>query len=99
MQSKEGLTARDPSLYLPSYLLRVCHARYDACITKAQSWFQSTEIEAYHLDGSPKCDSPVLDAKQLLQKSKTAYDILQDKVQMRKAIEDTSVRWNAGRRT
>jgi len=47
------------------------------------------KLKQYHLDGSPKCDSPVLDGEAVTAEvKKRLIDMLQDKDQMRKAIEE-----------
>jgi site-specific DNA recombinase len=93
VQSRGGFNRKRPKPILAGRIFcGLCqHAFHDAMYNKGTKlvFKCNGKLKQYHLDGSPKCDSPVLDGEAVTAEvKKRIIDMLQDKDQMRKAIEE-----------
>jgi len=93
VQSRGGFNRKRPKPILAGRIFcGVCQRPFhDAMYNKGTKlvFKCNGKLKQYHLDGSPKCDSPVLDGEAVTAEvKKRLIDMLQDKDQMRKAIEE-----------
>ena len=89
LNQEEGLTASVKPILAGHSAVSVNVRFTILCITKGRSWFKCNgKLKQYHLDGVPDVPAQSLMVKQLPQKSKRIIEMLQNKDQMRKAIDD-----------